>query len=97
MAEGHRFLIFSFIAIAFFLIISTCNSYPVFNELAIPPRSTKGFPRNDVNRYVNRMKQYYETMAHLRYWRRDINESDEDDDENLHAMLRQYKNLNSKR
>jgi hypothetical protein len=26
------------------------------------------------------MKQYYETMAQLRYWRRDIDESNEDYD-----------------
>jgi hypothetical protein len=29
------------------------------------------------------MKQYYETMAHLRYWRRDIDESNEDDDDEI--------------
>jgi hypothetical protein len=29
------------------------------------------------------MKQYYETMAHLRYWRRGIDESNEDYDATL--------------
>lgn len=31
------------------------------------------------------MKQYYETMAKLRYWRRDIEESNEDYDEILQS------------
>ncbi len=29
------------------------------------------------------MKQYYETMAQLRYWRRDIDQSNEDSEEKL--------------
>lgn len=34
------------------------------------------------------MKQYYQTMAHLRYWRRDIAESNEDDQETLQSKNR---------
>ena len=32
------------------------------------------------------MKQYYETMAQLRHWRRDIPESNDVDDDELQGM-----------
>jgi hypothetical protein len=31
------------------------------------------------------MKQYYDTIAQLRYWRRDIDESNDDSDEILQS------------
>ncbi|UJR27419.1 hypothetical protein I4U23_008709 [Adineta vaga] len=98
MAQSHRFLAFSCITIVLLLTISKCSSsYPLFTELPVPERPAKFVSKNDVNHYVNRMKQYYETMKHLRYWRRDIDQSDEEYDDKLEDILQQYKNLYYKR
>ncbi|CAF1485454.1 unnamed protein product [Adineta ricciae] len=98
MAQNYRLLAVSCIALFLILIISKCHaSYPLFGELPVPQRPAKFATKNDVDRYVNRMKQYYETMKHLRYWRRSIDQSDEEYDDSLEDLIQQYKSLNNKR
>jgi hypothetical protein len=47
MAQGHQFIIFSIIAIVLIIILSTCNSYPLFNELPSMYKSIKIFKSLD--------------------------------------------------
>ncbi|CAF2347228.1 unnamed protein product [Rotaria sp. Silwood2] len=97
MVQSHHFIILSIIVNVLLIILSKCNSYPLFNELPTPERPTKFYSQNSVDRYFNRMKQYYDTMTHLKNWRRDIDQSNEDYDETLQDMFQPYNNLDYKR
>ncbi|CAF1011583.1 unnamed protein product [Adineta ricciae] len=91
MAPNHRLFAVSCITLLLILIISKCHaSYPLFGEIPVPQRPAKFATKNDVDRYVNRMKQYYETMKHLRYWRRAIDQSDEEYDDSLEGIFLEY-------
>ena len=43
------------------------------------------------------MKQYYETMADLRYWKRNLDEPNENYRNALDEMLQEYDNFDYKR
>ncbi|CAF1424501.1 unnamed protein product [Rotaria magnacalcarata] len=99
MLRTHHFTILSFITFVILILLSECNSYPFFNELTIRERPTKYYVQTRVDRHLNRikMKQYYNTLKQLKNWRRDIDESNDDDDATLQDMSLPYNNLNYKR
>ncbi|CAF0825574.1 unnamed protein product [Rotaria sp. Silwood1] len=97
MVRNHHFIILSIIVNVLLILLSKCNSYPLFNDLPIPERPTKFHSQNSADRYLNRMKQYYETMEQLKNWRRDIDQSNEDYEETLQDIFRQYNNLDYNR
>ncbi|CAF0894654.1 unnamed protein product [Rotaria sordida] len=97
MVHSHHFIILSIIVNVLLIILSKCNSYPLFSDLPIAERPIKFHSQNSGDRYSNRMKQYYETMAQLKHWRRDIDQSNEDYDETLRDMFERYNYLDYKR
>ncbi|CAF3467248.1 unnamed protein product [Rotaria socialis] len=72
-----------FITFVIFILLSECNSYPLFNQLTIRGRPTKYYVQARVDRHLNRMKQHYDAMEQLKNWRWDIDKSNEDEDATL--------------
>ncbi|CAF3320404.1 unnamed protein product [Rotaria socialis] len=77
MAE-NRSVFLIHIAILILIIVSTCNAYTMFKDSVDVERPVKYHPLNDPSRYTDRTKQYHNTMEKLKFWRRYLNDVDEE-------------------
>ncbi|CAF2406336.1 unnamed protein product [Rotaria sp. Silwood2] len=77
MAENRLFFFIN-ISIIFLVILSSCSTYGLFRNTADAVRPIKYHVLIDPSRYGDRTKEYHDTLAKLRLWRRYIDEFDED-------------------
>ncbi|CAF1233113.1 unnamed protein product [Rotaria sordida] len=86
----NRLFFFIHISILFLIILSSCTAYEVFRHKTGLVRPIKYHILIDPSRYTDRTREYHDTLAKLRFWRRYINEFDEDNT-GSQEILRNYK------
>jgi len=79
MAEKRLFFLLN-VTILILIVLSSCNAYKLFRDSADSIRPVKYHILNDPDRSFDRMKQYHNTVAQLRLWRRYTDEFNDDDD-----------------
>jgi len=89
MPENHRISLLN-ILILLFIGISVCNGYQLYRDSSNTIRPIKYHVLNDPDRFADRAKQYHNTVAQLRVWRRYLDDFSNDDD-GLEGFLHQYK------
>ncbi|CAF0894304.1 unnamed protein product [Rotaria sp. Silwood1] len=78
MAE-NRLIFFTYISLLFLVILSSCTAYGLFKDSAADPvRPIKYHTLIDPSRYADRTKEYHDTLAKLRLWRRYLDIFDQD-------------------